>query len=202
MIPEMTQKSSLYDFLHEVELDLYRQAKEAGCPHCTKGGRTGVLDDAFYGRKPRGGPDDLPDELLVRRSLCCRREGCRRRTLPPSCLYLGSKVYWKLVIWLVLACRQRDKHRMSYRMLAAHLGVSRSTVWRWMELYAAEFLTSDAWQARRGLLGADISPRQVFADIWEVFRMRWGDGSEAVGRMVTFLSAPIDAHLDRKLRAR
>ena len=191
MIREFAQKSRLYSLLHAIDVELYEQTKEAGCPYCAEQTDSpGQLDDAFYERKPRGGPPDLPDELRVRRSLCCAEEGCRRRTLPPSCLYLGRKVYWRLVILVVLVCRQRRWESASYRELESLLGVSRSTIWRWMELYAERFADSDEWTVRRGLVGGDIDSGTVFASVWEVIRDRHDDRDEAMMAMLRFLSIP------------
>jgi hypothetical protein len=189
MIREFAQKSRLYSLLHDIDVELYEQTKEAGCPHCVdQKDDAGRLDDAFYERKPRGGPDDLPDQLRLRRSLCCSREGCRRRTLPPSCLYLGRKVYWRLVILVVLVCRQRRCESVSYRKLTALLGVSRSTVWRWMELYAARFAGSEEWTERQGLIGGEVGDSTVFASVWKSFRAHQDDRDEAMVAMVRFFA--------------
>ena len=66
-----------------------------GCPHC--GGR---LDRADFPRKPRGVPKGV--EGFDRRfGLCCARDGCRRRTLPPSVRFVGRHVYVGVVVAIV-----------------------------------------------------------------------------------------------------
>jgi len=189
MIREFAQKSRLYSLLYDIDVELYEQTKEAGCPPCAEEKDSpGQLDDAFYGRKPRGGPPDVPDELRVRRSLCCAEAGCRKRTLPPSCLYLGRKVYWRLVILVVLVCRQRRCESASYRKLQALLGVSRSTIWRWMEMYAATFADSEEWTTRRGFIRGEVEESRLFASVWRIFRHHHDDRDETMVAMVRFLA--------------
>jgi hypothetical protein len=79
--------------LHCIDIDLAKEQQLAGCPYCG-----GPLHHSSYQRKPRGGPDSIPDEYLVRLSLCCGREDCWRRTLPPSSLFMGRRVCWRCVI--------------------------------------------------------------------------------------------------------
>ena len=57
-----------------LDVELAAQTRERGCPHCG-----GALHSARYLRKPRGGPWDVGEELAVRHSFCCARDGCRRR---------------------------------------------------------------------------------------------------------------------------
>lgn len=185
MIPELAQKSPLYSFLFKLDVELYEQTKQAGCPHC----EDGRLDDGFYERHPKGGPDDLPDELRERRSLCCAKQGCRKRTLPPSCLYLGRKLYWKAVILVVLACRQKRENSWTYEKLQARFGVSRSTIWRWANYFEEFFSESDEWKKRRGYVVEQIDRDSIPGAVWEIFREVYDDLEEAMGKMVQFLSA-------------
>jgi hypothetical protein len=101
MLSELLQKVSLFRLLYQIDLDLANQQRQCGCPYC--GGR---LDRAGYERKPRGGPPGIPEQYLIRHSLCCSQADCRRRSLPPSCLFMGRRVYWGCVILVVMALRQ------------------------------------------------------------------------------------------------
>jgi hypothetical protein len=97
-----------------VELDerITEQVRQAGCARC--GGR---LDRADYGRKPRGGAAGPGAEAWAKRlSLCCSREGCRRRSTPPSVRFLGRKVYVEVAV--LLACLSATA-RGQARQLAA-----------------------------------------------------------------------------------
>ena len=90
-------------------------------------------------RKPHGGPADLSETFSLRHSLCCGREGCRRRTLPPSVLFLGRRGAQNLVHALTQAMLKRGLPRAlmtdnGSAMLAeetreglARLGVSHDT---------------------------------------------------------------------------
>ena len=78
----------LYALLRRCDEDLAAEQRAGGCPHCG-----GVLHSARYPRKPRGAVERLPDEYGWRLSLCCAREGCRKRATPPSLRFLGRKVY-------------------------------------------------------------------------------------------------------------
>jgi len=57
-----------------------------------------------YERKPRGGYIAEAGEAFgLRYSLCCGREGCRKRALPPSLRFLGGRVYLEAVVLLASA---------------------------------------------------------------------------------------------------
>jgi hypothetical protein len=141
----IADRATLYELLHQIDLDLAAQVRRSRCPYCG-----GPLCRAAYARKPRGGPDDLPDDLCVREGLCCAREGCRRRTLPPSTLFLGRKVYWAGVIVLAMTLRQRRVDGASSRGLQQRFGVSRNTVARWVSWFAEVFPTTARWKRIRG----------------------------------------------------
>lgn len=98
----------------------------------------------------------MPEEYCIRLGLCCGREGCRRRTLPPSCLFTGRRVYWGVVILVVLALRQRRTKGASFRKLKDLFGVTRLTVLRWMEYYRKEFPQSERWQRQRGMVDTRV----------------------------------------------
>jgi hypothetical protein len=95
--------------VHGVLLALDERAAErvrvSGCPRCA-----GRLDVANYPRKARGlGADgEAAGEYEMRFSLCCSRDGCRRRATPPSVRFLGRKVYAALAVLLVSAGHAAD----------------------------------------------------------------------------------------------
>ena len=75
-----------------------RVAKEA-CGDCG-----GPLYRSDFPRKPRVGLLAAAVEALSRRfSLCCGRDGCRRRVTPPSVRFLGRRVYVGVIVILVSA---------------------------------------------------------------------------------------------------
>ena len=87
MYHDLPDDSRFWQFLFSVDLDMADTTRSKGC---SCGGR---LHRADYPRKPRGGPDDLPEEYRQRLSFCCDRDGCRKRSTPPSVRFLGRKVY-------------------------------------------------------------------------------------------------------------
>ncbi len=99
MYGDLLRDASFWQFLFTVDEDLARTAKSRGCD-C--GGR---LHGAKYPRKPRGA-GDLPEDYHSRLSFCCDRDGCRKRTTPPSVRYLGRKVFQGAIVILVAAMRQ------------------------------------------------------------------------------------------------
>ena len=100
MYHELPRTARFWSFLRAVDQDLAKKTREKGCP-C--GGR---LHSANYPRKPRGTPVQLPEEECLRLSFCCDRDGCRKRTTPPSVRFLGPKVYLGAIVILISAMRQ------------------------------------------------------------------------------------------------
>jgi hypothetical protein len=82
------RNSRFWLFLFSIDQDLAESTRKEACP-C--GGRRHC---ANYRRKPRGGPDDVPESCRMRLSFCCDRDGCRKRATPPSVRFLGPKVYF------------------------------------------------------------------------------------------------------------
>lgn len=73
-------------------LELIR-AQRGGCPRCGE-----RLDRADFSRKARGIPPAWEAGFSRRFSLCCSREGCRKRLTPPSVRFLGRRVYAAVVV--------------------------------------------------------------------------------------------------------
>lgn len=109
--------TAFFQGLRALDFELFKDAKARPCPRCG-----GPLDTSHIPRKPRG----AGEEEDRRFSLCCRRDGCRRRVTPPSLRFLGRKVYSAWVVILVLD-------------FAAELGLSRviarRTITRWRQFW-------------------------------------------------------------------
>lgn len=151
MLSELVQTTNLFRLLHRIDVDLASKHQEAGCPYC--GGR---LHYSIYKRKPRGGPPDIPDECLVRLSLCCSGSACRRRTLPPSVLFMGRHVYWKAVILVVVTLRSGARSTTSKSRLKQLFDVDSKTVSRWISYFRTVFPSSPIWQKIRGRICATL----------------------------------------------
>ena len=156
MLPELLQKASLFSLLHRIDMDLARKHQQNGCPYCG-----GPLHQANYPRKPRGGPDDIPEDCLLRLSLCCSREGCRRRSLPPSTRFMGRLVYWGCVILVVMTLRQDRADGVSANKLRRLLGVTRKTLNRWTAYFRDVFPRSAQWQRLRGRVSSWVRDNEL-----------------------------------------
>ena len=99
MYHSLPSDARFWSFLDAVDEDLAQTTRKRACP-C--GGR---LHCANYPRKPRAGPDSLPETYQLRFRFCCERDGCRKRVTPPSVRFLGPKVYLAVVVILVAAMR-------------------------------------------------------------------------------------------------
>jgi hypothetical protein len=127
--------------LLEWDVAIAERVRAAGCPRCRA-----RLDSAHYWRKPRFGevcsePD--PDWSL-RLSLCCSREGCRRRVTPPSVRFLGRRVYPEAVV--LIAC---VRALAVTQVRSARAVVPGRTIKRWLSWWRTAFVASALWQQLR-----------------------------------------------------
>ena len=93
--------ATLADKLFAFDTAIAEAVRAGGCPHC--GAR---LHRASYPRKPRGVPAEHEKQFAVRLSLCCGRDGCRKRATPPSVRFLGPKVYVGIIVVIASALMQ------------------------------------------------------------------------------------------------
>jgi hypothetical protein len=183
MLPELLQSANLFHLLHRIDIDLAKQQKLAGCPYCG-----GPLHHSNYERKPRGGPDTLPTEICIRLSLCCGKEKCRRRTLPPSTLFMDRRIYFKGVILIVLTLRQNYPRKNSKSQLVRMFGVSRKTINRWLGFFRDIFPYSVKWQRLRGLLSTDVNNDELPGGLVSYFIKHVKSAKEAMVGCLCFLS--------------
>jgi len=156
---------------------LLEEMRSKACTVCGK-----ALHSADFGRKPRGGPDDLGEEAGLRFSLCCAR--CRKRHTPPSVRFLGRKVYVSTAGVLVTAMRHgATPARM--RTLLEHLGVSRRTVERWRAWWREAFAESAFWKAATAAFLPPVERALLPASLLERFG---GDDEARLLALLRFLS--------------
>ena len=151
MITELLEKQNIFFHIYTLDKLVAQECKKKPCPYCG-----GPLHFANYQRKPRGEPCELPDEYLTRFSLCCAKQGCRRRVMPPSCRFLGRKIYWFPVIICVVSDIQSLPLKSNELKLPKHLQISRNTLGRWSLFFQDEFPKSAQWQSIRGLVSAKV----------------------------------------------
>ena len=123
-----------------------RQIAEAvaaeGCRHCG-----GPLHQGNYERKPRGGQlAEAGEAFRLRHSLCCGREGCRKRALPPSLRFLGRRVYLEAV---VLLASVQAMAFTTLRQAREATGVPVRTLRRWHTWWTTAFPSSAVWTELR-----------------------------------------------------
>jgi len=155
---------SLIQVLFRIDQDLADQRQTARCPHCG-----GPLHHGNYQRKPRGLLDRLPDEYFVRQSFCCGNPECRRRCLPSSVLFMDRRVYWRGVILVVMALRQRRPQSASKASLMELFEVSRQTINRWVCFFSEIFPKCEQWQRLRGMVGAQVGERELPSSLLDFF---------------------------------
>ena len=179
MYHDLPRDASFWQFLFSVDKDLARTTKSQGCA-C--GGR---LHGAKYPRKPRGA-GNLPEDYNTRLSFCCDRDGCRKRTTPPS-------------VRLPRPEGLPGGHRHSggrhaqgpsprrVRALTELFGTDRRTIARWQVFWREHFPQTPFWKAARGrfvrLVLADL-PRALL----EAFAQQAADAREQWKPLLEFLS--------------
>lgn len=117
------------------------RTRDGGCGACG-----GPMCVGHFERKPRGGllAAAGEDALFTQRfSYCCGREGCRKRSTPPSVRFLGRKVYLEGAI--LIACVLAPLLDECARAIRAATGIAARTVRRWQTWWRTAFTASALW---------------------------------------------------------
>lgn len=139
----------------------------------------------------------MPEAYSVRLSLCCGREGCRRRTLPASLLFWGRRVYWGAALVVITALRQQRAAGFTLRRIQQQFGVRRATVGRWLAYFREVFPHTRVWQSVRSRWMPPVADDAIPASVLERLG-RSRDGPEAaVVSCLRLLGLPPCADLDR-----
>jgi hypothetical protein len=145
MLHDLRLGVELFAWLFDVDGQIARWVARLGCRFCT-----GPLHQSNYRRKPRGAQvAEAGEAFVLRYSLCCGREGCRRRTLPPSLRFLGRRVYVEAVVLVatVVSLVLGSAKAASKAML-----VPARTLKRWGAWWTESFPQSRAWHEIRSRL--------------------------------------------------
>jgi len=125
--------------LEREDLEITERVAAARCPICM-----GRLDRSDYDRKPRGALIAPEGEgVLLRFSLCCAREGCRKRATPPSLRFLGRRVYLGVVVIVAAIVAQAIEVAQAQRVT----GVPARTAQRWLGWWCGPFVTTEVFVA-------------------------------------------------------
>jgi hypothetical protein len=154
-----------------------------GCSECD-----GPLHRGDYDRKPRGGLFAAAGEEFVRRfSLCCGREGCRKRATPPSVRFLGRRIYLGAVVILAsLVAHAIEVAEMvgAATKIRAATGVPARTTRRWLAWWRGPFLSTEVFVAIRArLIGVEVDRLPA-----SIFDRLPGTRAEQVRMLVTLLA--------------
>lgn len=161
MVDEIDLGGEFFRLLEEFDKGVARRVAEAGCPWCE-----GPLHRGDYARKPRGALIAPAGETsVVRFSLCCGREGCRRRATPPSLRFLGRRVYLGVVVIVASLVAQWLGTAEASRPVT---GVPARTTRRWVGWWRGPFIETEVLLAVRArLVGLAIGelPASIIAKL-------------------------------------
>lgn len=148
---ELKLGREFFVMLEQADERTVQQAVARGCAVCG-----GPLHHADFVRKPRGAliaPEG--EDFVMRFSLCCGREGCRKRLTPPSLRFLGRRVYLGVVVIVASLLGQAVATAHAIRR---QRGVSARTVRRWLAWWGGSFIDTEVFVAVRArLVGVDVS---------------------------------------------
>jgi len=180
MIDPIELGSEFFEGLMTIDAAVADRAAAEPCRDCG-----GPLYRGDYPRKPRGGLLAIAAEAFSRRfSLCCGRDGCRRRATPPSVRFLGRRVYVGAVVVLASAVA------LTAATVSAGVrttGVPARTSRRWLRWWRGPYTTSGAF--------VDLSARLVPAPDRQrlpvsLLQRLGGKGSAPIAKLLAWL-API-----------
>lgn len=168
MVDHLDLGREFFAELEQFDEQMARRVAAAGCPKCG-----GPLHRGDYGRKPRGALIAPAGETsVVRFSLCCGREGCRRRAMPPSLRFLGRRVYLGAVVLMASVLAQVLGVAGSIRRVT---GVPVRTTKRWLGWWRGPFLSTAVLVAVRArLVGVadEALPASMVAKLPGTWRQR------------------------------
>ena len=155
---QIPTSQNVLQLIENADQDLANLVHEQPCSHCG-----GKLHWANYLRSPRG-----MNTKALRFSLCCSKEGCRRRQTPESIRFLGRKVYPGMIVVLVSAMNHGPSQKR-VAQIRKTLAVSRATLNRWRKWWLSHFVQSAFWKAARARFMPIISESAMPASLCERF---------------------------------
>jgi hypothetical protein len=180
MVSKQKIGDKFFRWLVEIDEATSREVAARGCSRCG-----GPLHRGDYPRKPRGGLLGMAAEVFSKRlSLCCGRDGCRRRATPPSVRYLGRRVYVGAVVVLASVFL----FTTAARQIRRETGISSRTVRRWGGWWRNEFPHSRLYQEQRGRFLPPLSVEALPASLMERFEGAGREDPEVLVRLLCFLS--------------
>lgn len=163
------------EFFAQLQIEDERSARRVAAARCQICG--GPLHRSDYDRKPRGALIAAAGEAFARRfSLCCGREGCRRRSLPPSLRFLGRRVYLGAVV--IVASVVAQSLMMASAVVRAS-GVPARTTRRWLRWWRGPFTTTEVFVVISARLIA-VAIAELPASIVDRLGVTWNERVRAM----------------------
>jgi hypothetical protein len=198
MVHQLTLDREFFSLLEQEDGRIAEQVAAAGCPECG-----GPLHRSDYERKPRGALFAPEGESSIERiSLCCGREGCRKRATPPSLRFLGRRVYLGAVVVVASAVAQAVETVKTVRTAAAQAeatGVPPRTTRRWLGWWQGAFVSTDVFVALRArLIGVEVE--RLPSSMLEPLAGSWPERLRTVATLLAPLTTSSVADGARSLR--
>ena len=180
MLSKILKSERFFFQLYKVDKEIAEEYRNKKCKHCG-----GPLHYANYQRQPRGDMVNLPEKYRTRFSLCCGNEGCRRRTMPPSCRFSGRKIYWYAFILIIMTLLSDGS---SVYKLCNEYKIYRCTINRWASFFKKIFPYSKQWQRIRGQIHPTVTNNNLPASLLNYFINLKSSSEEALLSCLKLLS--------------
>jgi hypothetical protein len=183
MLSELIKNKNLFSHLYEIDKKTAERYRQLPCPYCG-----GPLYFSNYMRKPRGEPEDVLEKYFIQFSLCCGTEGCRKRLMPPSCRFLGRKIYWFAVILCIVTDFQNTNEKVTVSNWAIRAAISRNTIKRWLDFFYDTFPASRTWRRLRGQISACVRNSNLPSSFINYCRVLKSTAEDTLVASLIFLS--------------
>lgn len=178
MFDQVELGSEFFEGLRAIDEAIVDAVAAGACGFCG-----GPLHRGDYPRKPRGGDLGPAIEGHDRRfSLCCGREGCRRRSTPPSVRFLGRRVYGGAVVIVASIVALAAVTAAAMRRAT---GVPPRTLRRWRRWWRGPFTRSPVFAAISGRLVPAVDRQALPLAMLERF---FGAPHERIERLLDWLA--------------
>ena len=181
MLPTFSLGDKIFRWLVKIDEGTSRLVAAAGCQFCG-----GPLHRGDYPRKPRGGLLAVAGEVFTKRvSLCCGWEGCRRRSTPPSVIFLGRRVYVGAAVVLAVMVAETAERAREVRR---RTGVPPRTVRRWRGWWQKKFPRSRLYRAESARFMPPLERTRLPGSLIERFERVGRCAEEVLVRVLGFIA--------------
>lgn len=101
---------------------------------------------------------------------------------------MGRRVYWGVVILVVMTLRQGRPEGQSTIWLQRTFGISRKTLFRWIGYFRDVFPHHVSWKRVRGRVGASIKDDDLPGGLVELFLEQVEDAEKALAGCLRVLA--------------